>query len=191
MKKIVALLLVIIVFTFTACGYSEEELAAAEYAAYEAGYNAGYRSGYEEGYTEGHDVGYEAGYSELKPLSMPSSGSILYGKEYDESEITITASGEASYVVSLKNFKKRCLLSFFVRAGETVTVGVPAEYLWVHFASGNTWYGYGEGLMFGENTVYSKDDGLTNFTNSSWEYTLYPVYNGNFTETPSSESEFF
>ena len=85
---------------------------------------------------------------------------------------------------------KECI-SFFVRSGETVTIGVPAEYLYVYFASGDTWYGYGEGLMFGENTVYSKDDDALDFTQYTWEYTLYQVANGNFVETPSNQDEFF
>lgn len=121
----------------------------------------------------------------------PASRTILSGNEYYGSEITVTASGDYSYVVSLKNSQGTHRLSFFVRAGETVTIGVPAEYLYVYFASGTTWYGYGEGLMFGEYTSYSKDDDLLDFAQYTYQYTLYPVYDGNFSETPSDENEFF
>lgn len=121
----------------------------------------------------------------------PVSGTILSGKEYYGSEITVKADGKSHYVVSLRNSSGIERMSFFVRAGHTVTVGVPSEYLYVYFASGNVWYGYGEGLMFGEDTVYSKDDDLLDFTNYTYEYTLYPVYNGNFSQTPCDESEFF
>ena len=74
---------------------------------------------------------------------------------------------------------------------ETVTVGVPADELYIYFASGTKWYGYGKGLMFGEDTSYSKDDELVDFSEYTWEYTLYPVNDGNFSETPSNENEFF
>ena len=121
----------------------------------------------------------------------PDSGTILSGTEHNGSEITVTADSNSHYVVSLKNSSGIERLSFFVRSGDTVTVGVPAEHLNVYFASGRVWYGYGKGLMFGEDTVYSKDDDLIDFTKYTWEYTLYPVYDGNFSETPSDESEFF
>lgn len=129
----------------------------------------------------------------LNPEPRPLSGKVLSGKEtIDGSHITVTASSGDNYVVSLRNIKGQECVTFFVRSGETATVGVPAEHLYVYFASGDTWYGLGEGKMFGKNTVYSKDDELLDFTGGYyWEYTLYPVSNGNFSETPSNENEFF
>lgn len=182
---------------------------------YEAGYNAGFDSGYQEGHIEGYKRGqlaagsssdndapsFEEWWEEQNKneptgtnpstVAEPISGTILSGKEYDESQITITADGDSSYVVSLKTSSGAERLSFYVRAGETVTIGVPAEHLYVYFASGTSWYGYGKGLMFGEDTAYSKDDDMLNFAEYTWEYTLYPVYDGNFSETPSDETEFF
>lgn len=80
-------------------------------------------------------------------------------------------------------------MSFYVRAGETVTVGVPADYLYIYFASGETWYGTTD--LFGSNTNYSMDDELLDFTDGrSWTYTLYPVNNGNFSETPIDPDDF-
>ena len=165
-------------------------------AGYEAGHQAGYSSGYDEGYQRGWDVGYDGGYLEgyeaLRPVKMPESGTILTGKEYNYcSKITVTASHGASYVVSLRTYSGEERLSFFVKSGETVTVGVPAEWLQVYFASGSDWYGYGKGLMFGDETCYSKDDELLDFYSYEWEYTLYPVYDGNFSETPIQENDFF
>lgn len=126
------------------------------------------------------------------PLIIPASGKILSGMEYKNgSTITVTADSTSNYVVTLKDASDVKYVSFFVRAGETVTVGVPSMKLYVYFASGKQWYGYGRGLMFGENTVYSKDDDIMDFINYSWEYTLYPVSDGNFSETPSDEDEFF
>ena len=170
---------------------------------------------YEEGYADGYDAGYRAAVAATteptsggntstpfrewlnrqdgitSPCDPPASGTILTGKEYYGSEITVTAGSNDHYVVSLKDSSGTVRLAFFVKAGETVTVGVPAEYLHVYFASGDTWYGYGKGLMFGEDTVYAKDDTAQDFENYTWEYTLKPVYDGNFTEDPSNENEFF
>ena len=125
---------------------------------------------------------------DLVPLMEPTSGTIISGSHYYDSEITVTASSSDACLVKLKTSGGIERLSFYVRAGETVTVGVPAEYLRVYFACGDTWYGQLE--KFGPNTTYSKDDELLDFTQYTWEYTLYPVYDGNFEETPISESEF-
>jgi hypothetical protein len=120
---------------------------------------------------------------------IPQSGDILSGIEYfDGSQLTITADSGSSYVVKLKTSSGVERLSFYVRAGETVTVGVPAEYLYVYFASGDTWYG--KKLLFGEETYYSMDDEGLDFSEYTWEYTLYPVTSGNFSETPIDPDDF-
>lgn len=127
--------------------------------------------------------------SDLTPVAEPQTGAILSGREvFDGSEITITASGGESCMVKLKTSSGIERLSFYVRAGDTVTVGVPAEYLYVYFASGDTWYGTAH--LFGENTSYSMDDELCNFSEYTWEYTLYPVSHGNFSQTPIDEDDF-
>ena len=125
----------------------------------------------------------------LTPVTEPRSGEILSGREVsDGSEIMITASGGESCVVKLKTRSGTERMSFYVRAGDTVTVGVPAEYLYVYFATGDTWYGNTH--LFGENTSYSMDDEICDFTEYTWEYTLYPVSNGNFSETPINADDF-
>ena len=127
--------------------------------------------------------------SSLVAVQEPRSGEILLGQEaFGESELTITASGGSSCVVKLKTSSGRTRLSFYVRAGDTVTVGVPAEYLYVYFASGKTWYG--ETHLFGSKTSYSMDDEIKDFTQYTWSYTLYPVTNGNFSETPIDPEDF-
>lgn len=120
----------------------------------------------------------------------PKTASILSGgyKSLDASNITITAAITESCVVKLKTCDGITRLSFYVRAGETATVNVPREYLFVYFASGSTWYG--EESLFGEHTSYSMDDEICDFTNYSWEYTLVPISDGNFSETPIDEEEF-
>lgn len=127
--------------------------------------------------------------SNLTPVSEPYSGAILSGSEiYDESEITIRASGGESCVVKLKNRYGTERLRFYVRAGDVVTIGVPAEYLYVYFASGDTWYG--EDLLFGEDTSYQMVKDIEDFTEYTWEYTLYPVSNGNLSLSHIDEDEF-
>ncbi len=125
----------------------------------------------------------------LSPVAEPQSGEILIGSEVlNESEITVKASGNSAYFVKLKNRAGDDILAFYVRANATVTVGVPAEYFYVYFASGDTWYGLEH--YFGANTAYAKDDEICNFGKYSYEYTLYPVNDGNFSETPVNKSEF-
>lgn len=152
-----------------------------------------FAEGYDSGYNVGYSAGHSAGASAQRKATRPLSGTILYGKEYDKSEITVTADSSEDYVVLLKDAfgDSNYDFSFYVRAGETVTIGTPARYMFVYFACGDEWYGYGKGLMFGSNTHYSKDDEVLNFADYSWEYTLYPVSNGNFSETPIKADEFF
>lgn len=122
-------------------------------------------------------------------MQEPRSGEILLGQEdFYGSELTITASGGSSCVVKLKTSAGTTRLSFYVRAGDTVTVGVPDEYLYVYFASGDTWYG--DKHLFGSNTSYSMDDEIKDFTQYTWKYTLYPVAYGNFSETPIDPEDF-
>lgn len=125
----------------------------------------------------------------LQPISEPATGTLLSGYEpYNSSEITVTASHGSSCLVKLKDVYKDDVLSFYVRAGETVTINVPQNKMYVYFASGDTWYGIEH--LFGEDTYYSKDDTLLDFANYTWEYTLYPVTNGNFSQTPINADEF-
>ena len=120
---------------------------------------------------------------------IPRSGDILSGSEcIDGSELTITADSGSSYVVKLKTPSGVERLSFFVRAGDTVTIGVPAERLYVYFASGRLWYG--KSRLFGDETYYSMDEKVRDFTECAWKYTLYPVSSGNFSETPIDPDDF-
>ena len=125
----------------------------------------------------------------LQPFNEPISGTILSGSEaYEGSSLTVTASSASSYVVKLKTSSGSECMCFYVRAGETATVRVPRLSLYVYFAAGDTWYGLKH--LFGEETSYSMDDEILDFENYSWEYTLYPVTDGNFSQTPIDESAF-
>lgn len=128
-------------------------------------------------------------HAELTPLTEPSSGTILMGIEaINESEITVTAPYTDSCVVKLKTSDGVTRVAFYVRAGETATIGVPCEYLYVLFASGDTWYGMNH--YFGDYTHYSMDDEIQDFKNYTWEYTLVPANDGNFEQTPIDAETF-
>ena len=118
--------------------------------------------------------------SNLTPVAEPESGAILFGEEViDGSKITICAASSNACVVKLKDLSDSDCMSFYVRAGDTVTVDVPREYLYVYFASGNIWYG--EKDLFGSATSYQKDDAIKDFISYAWEFKLYPVSDGNLT----------
>lgn len=165
-----------------------------------------YRRGYMDGYLDGLAKGYEllgisapdstatAPAAEPKVKAEPTNGKILLGKE-DEygTEFTVKASAESPVVVLLKTKAGVKRIAFYVRAGKTVTVRVPSATFYAYFAHGdaNNWRGYGEGKMFGDSTVYTKDDTVLDFRTYSYTYTLYPVKDGNFEQIPSSETDFF
>ena len=116
--------------------------------------------------------------ADLTPVAEPQSGTILSGEEVlDGSKITIYAASSNACVVKLKDLSNADCMSFYVRAGDTVTISVPREFMYVYFASGNTWYG--EEDLFGSQTSYQKDGSIKDFTSYTWEFKLYPVSNGN------------
>ena len=127
--------------------------------------------------------------SVISSLPLPKTGTIFYGDNLERlSEITINGSSGDSYYVKLKDSSLRDVFAFFVRAGDSVTMNVPTGMYYFYYASGDYWYG--EDLLFGEKTMYAKDDDLLDFSTYTWTYTLYPVTNGNFTETLINPDEF-
>lgn len=127
--------------------------------------------------------------SEMIPLELPQSGQVFIGSDmYRYSELSIDSSSNESCYIKMKNVMGDDIFSFFVRAGDSVTVQVPSGYFYVYFSYGKEWYGTEH--IFGPDTQYAKDDELLDFKNYTWEYTLYPTTNGNFTETPIDPEEF-
>ena len=63
------------------------------------------------------------------------------------------------------------VITFFVRAYSTVEIDMPAGNLELRYAYGSTWYG--ESKLFGENTAYAKDEEYYDFSNYTWEISLY------------------
>lgn len=127
--------------------------------------------------------------TQLTPALEPTSGTLIecYSSSR-ESSLTVHASSGSACVVKVKDLSDSTVLSFYVRAGESATVDVPAKYLQVYFASGDTWYGANH--LFGNKTQYSMDDEFLDFSEYTYEYTLYPVTDGNFSQTPIDASDF-
>lgn len=126
---------------------------------------------------------------EMVPKSLPSNGEVFIGNNLNRvSTLTINSSSSQSYYIKLKNTSGETVFSFFVRAGRTAVVDVPEGDYQVFFSCGKNWYG--TEYLFGDETAYSKDKSVLDFSKYTWEYTLYPVTNGNFTETVISADEF-
>jgi len=126
---------------------------------------------------------------EMKPLSLPESGHVFIGSNLRRgSELSIESSTTKSCYIKLKDVAGSDVLSFFVRAGDSITVAVPRGSYYVYFSYGNDWYGTEH--LFGDITTYAKDDEIRDFENYTWSYKLYPTFNGNFSETPVDEEEF-
>ena len=119
-------------------------------------------------------------YRLMQPL--PENGEILYGGDlsYDSYSImTVHAPTTADCVVKLKTLTGKTVFAFFVLAGESVDMYCPTGSFVPYFAFGTEWYGYDN--LFGD-TMYGQKDTLQHFDElSGWEYTLYPVQDGNLT----------
>ena len=133
----------------------------------------------------------------LVKQAEPENGEILrYGKGYWQSyysSITVTAPEKEAVMVKLKRTvpgkaRKETVVAFYVCAGETVEMEIPAISMYVFFAQGETWYGYDD--LFGDSTAYGKDSEQIDFSWHTVTYTLQPVSDGNFTTKTTSESDF-
>lgn len=125
----------------------------------------------------------------MEPLPLPKSGQVFLGSElYRRSQLSIVSSTTNSCYIKLKGTTGTDVFSFFVRAGDSVTVDVPSGTFYVYFSYGDDWYGTEH--LFGDATTYSKDDEPCDFKNYTWSYELTPTSSGNFSETPIDEEEF-
>ena len=75
------------------------------------------------------------------------------------------------YMKFVKAGTDTTVITFFVRANSTVTIDMPAGKLELRYAYGSTWYG--ENKLFGDNTRYAKDEEYYDFSNYTWEISLY------------------
>jgi len=85
------------------------------------------------------------------------------------------------------------VMSIFIRAGQTVELGVPVGSYKAKIASGQTWYG--DAIRFGPNTSYAALDTVLEFSIQGsqllgHELTLTRIKDGNLKEVPLSADEF-
>lgn len=127
---------------------------------------------------------------EAEPVTEPASGEMLMGYYYPWiSELTIDASGSKDNVlVKLKTADGADVCKFYVKAGDNITVEVPALELYAYFAEGREWMG--EELLFGEKTAFSKDKEVCDFNEYSYTYTMYKTDGGTFVPADIDESDF-
>ena len=129
--------------------------------------------------------------NEMLPMTNPANGQVFidrYKGIKKDSSITINSSTTQAHYIKLKDTSGNDILSFYVAAGGHVTVSAPTGSYYVYFASGEKWYG--PKYLFGEETQYSKDSTIQDLNKYTITYTLYPVVNGNFQDTPIKASEF-
>ena len=150
-----------------------------------------YGSPLEHSYTEATDVKPSMCVycGEMLPLPDPVNGQLFSGERlYWGQTLTIKCSLDRSCFVKVKDENYNEVMSFYVAAGCSAEVYVPAGYYYIYFAQGEDWYG--PEYCFGPDTSYTMDDELTDYVHYSWTYTLRPSVDGNFTETPINPEDF-
>ena len=113
----------------------------------------------------------------LTPQTMPANGKVFYCSTTDRpSSFKVTNSGSSNYYMKfVKAGTNTTVITFFVRANSTVEIDMPAGNLELRYACGSTWYG--EKNLFGEKTAYAKDEEYYDFSNYTWEISLYTSNN--------------
>ena len=108
---------------------------------------------------------------------MPENGHIFsVSTTYRPSSFKVTNSGSSNYYMKfVKVGTNTTVIKFFVRAYSTVEVDMPEGTLELRYAYGSTWYG--ENNLFGASTRYARDEDSYDFSNYSWEISLYTTQN--------------
>ena len=111
------------------------------------------------------------------PQEMPASGTVFFCSDsYTPSTFTVENSGSSNYYMKfVKAGTDTTVITFFVRAHSTITINMPAGNLELRYAYGSNWYG--EEQLFGEETYYAKDEEYYDFSNYTWEISLYTSSN--------------
>lgn len=121
--------------------------------------------------------------TEIAPLSLPQNGRHYPTYDFTNStfsSICVHAPTNLNCFVIVKRAGKDIILDrFFVRANQTVDTFLSVGELDVFFAFGDEWYG--EDHLFGDDTSCQVDRGLDVSDAYGYEYTLYPVKDGNLT----------
>lgn len=131
----------------------------------------------------------------LKPIALPKTGILLasFGQDLI-APFEVKTVGESSYFLKLIEWEtKNTVLTIFLRAGEMLKVTVPVGKYEFRYASGAKWYG--EKLLFGPTTNYSKANTPLEFKVEGSgvvgaSITLYVVKNGNLRTSVMRPEEF-
>lgn len=133
---------------------------------------------------------------ELSPYrqELPRSGLYsYYGSSRRIAPLQIKTSAGCNYFVKAVPRGKDAPVCIFVRGGTTVEVDVPLGDYTIKYACGDEWYG--EDLLFGSKTSYSKADSTFSFRRtydgvSGYTLTLYKVQYGNLHTSKIDASSF-
>lgn len=115
-------------------------------------------------------------------LPLPKNGQVFpteyrWSAQSLISKITVHAPYDQNVFVKLKRSSTGVTLyQFFVQADSTAIIDIPRAVYNVCFAFGDNWYGVDS--LFGDETVCSIDRDI-NFRRADYEYTLYPIADGN------------
>lgn len=108
------------------------------------------------------------------PLTMPINEKIFYCAEEDTPSLfTVRNNGISNYYIKfVYEGTDTPAIIFFVRAKSTAEIKMPAGRFELRYAyGGSPWYG--EKILFGEETRYAKDDDVYDFSQYTWEVSLY------------------
>lgn len=125
----------------------------------------------------------------LKPVEIESGKVIKEPADPRNSSIVVTGSDEFSSYFYLKSKTKSSNdMSFVIKKGETSTVYVPCDTYTIYEADGDTWYG--ENILFGPKTFYTKDSYKYEFTSGTYWTLELGVKDGDVTGKSIGPSDF-
>jgi hypothetical protein len=133
----------------------------------------------------------------LKSFEQPLPASGAFPGSYYNSATSppfkINNSPNSNTLLKLVNLRSGDVVTVFIRAGESVEVGVPSGNYEVRIASGRTWYG--ETIRFGPETAYARLDEQFRFSLEGNqllgnEVTLSRVVDGNLSQTSINAAAF-
>ena len=128
---------------------------------------------------------------EPNPLPLPATGAFDTSTSSTTTAIIIkTRAGGGHTLVKIRNVGGAEVTRGFIRGGDQHTFRLPLGTYLITMASGDNWYG--EQLLFGRNTSYSKADDTFPLLQrgEQWTVELIPQTNGNLQERPISAGEF-
>jgi hypothetical protein len=125
-------------------------------------------------------------------LDFPKSGRISGGTRGTKVIVKAPKGEEGFYVQFRKAETDELSVDLFVRPGASATVYTPKGMYYLMIASGETWYGVEDGLLFGDYGDYSQS-AETEIKGSDYyhTFTLRPEEGGNIDQYTADPGEFF